>query len=314
MFFLLPIWHEEGWRFPPCTTFLVLANLIIFLVVWPIEKGGGRTVTKDDLTASAQKLVQIVLGENSGVSPDLQEKIRLEKDVYPFPSDALTSYFSLVEENKYRLKGPARYDWDTYYPVFQTQRISKPQQEHSSTPYRRYGFNPWGRWFPGIITHQFLHYGWFHLAGNLLFLWIVGCLLETHIHWHLAWLYVLGGMAAALTQVVWGLPKGESMVGASGAISALMGFSLWAFPREKVKLFYFLLLFVSVRFGTFDSPLWACLPLWILAQVVVALSHTKVAPVTVAYGAHIGGFVFGILLAVFYRILEPPPRVKESYF
>ena len=93
------------------------------------------------------------------------------------------------------------------------------------------------------------------------------------------------------------------MVGASGAIAALMGFALFAMPSERITLFYAYFT-LSGRAGTFESPLWFCLPLWFLQQVFMAMMPLKGALANVGYAAHIGGFCFGASAGLLYRLAE----------
>jgi membrane associated rhomboid family serine protease len=103
-------------------------------------------------------------------------------------------------------------------------------------------------------------------------------------------------MAAAFAQVQVGVPMGSSLVGASGAISALLGFNLLARPQVKVKLLYLVFLLVTPRYGVFDCPLWFFLPIWFLTQLFESMMVVDKAVMNTAYAAHLGGFMFGCLL------------------
>ena len=154
-----------------------------------------------------------------------------------------------------------------------------------------------------LITSAFLHGGWMHIIGNMIFLWGVGPLVEERIGAGIVPLWLAGGAAAALAQAGWGLPEGAVMVGASGAVSAVMGYGLLRAPAARTRVFYALVLFVTARTGLFDAPLWFFLPLWAFEQGVMALMSRAGDWVQTAYGAHVGGFVFGGGLGLLGRIL-----------
>tara|TARA_R110002096_G_scaffold97378_4_gene217145 strand:+ start:1090 stop:1839 length:750 start_codon:yes stop_codon:yes gene_type:complete len=145
-----------------------------------------------------------------------------------------------------------------------------------------------------IITSMFLHAGWMHLAGNMLFLWIFGDNLED-IFGHARYLafYLLSGLSAAVFQVLADPSSGVPMVGASGAIAGVMGGYLLLFPRAKVDILLIIVIFVRI----FPIPAWVMLGLWFAVQLFYGLA-TAADMGGVAYWAHTGGFVGGLLLTV----------------
>jgi len=145
-----------------------------------------------------------------------------------------------------------------------------------------------------LITSMFMHGGWMHLAGNMLFLWIFGDNLEDFFG-HVGFLlfYLATGIAADLAHI---LPDPNSqipLVGASGAIAGVMGGYLLLFPKAKVDV---LLIFV-VFFRVFSLSAWIVLMIWFGLQLFSGVS-TPTAGGGVAYWAHAGGFVAGILMAL----------------
>jgi len=146
----------------------------------------------------------------------------------------------------------------------------------------------------GLFTSMFLHAGWMHLAGNMLFLWIFGDNIEDEMG-HVLYLvfYLACGLAAGLAQVASGPASMVPMVGASGAIAGVMGGSLLLFPRAKVDI---LIIFV-VFFRIFPIPAWIMLALWFAMQFFGGLGANPDAG-GVAYWAHAGGFVIGLILIV----------------
>src|ERR1017187_3271811 len=148
-----------------------------------------------------------------------------------------------------------------------------------------------------LVTHMFLHAGWLHVLGNMLFLWVFGDNVED-ILGHAKYLifYLLCGVTAGLAQVVIDPYSRIPMVGASGAIAGVMGAYLVKFPRSEVKILtWFLFIF------TFDVPAWAMLIYWFGIQLFegfgsVSESAQGASQGGTAFFAHIGGFIVGIVL------------------
>lgn len=145
-----------------------------------------------------------------------------------------------------------------------------------------------------IFTSMFLHGGWLHLAGNMLFLWIYGDNLEEEMG-HLGFLafYLVSGVAAAGLQIAADPASFIPMVGASGAIAGVMGGYLLLFPRAKVDVLFIFVIF----FRIFAIPAWIVLGLWLAIQVFSG-AVTPTDGGGVAYFAHIGGFIAGFVLAI----------------
>lgn len=164
-----------------------------------------------------------------------------------------------------------------------------------------------------LVTNMFLHGGWMHLIGNMLFLWIFGDNIEAKIGTpRFVIFYLLGGIVASLLHVVFNTSSNIPGVGASGAIAALMGAYLIMFPKSKIKMI------VLIFFRTFEVPALLFLGLWFGQQFLAGLgSMTQTADTAgVAWWAHIGGFVFGVAGGFLFRKMTPcwertVPRLKE---
>ncbi len=144
----------------------------------------------------------------------------------------------------------------------------------------------------GLITHMFLHGGWMHLIGNMLFLYIFGDNLEDLMgHIGFAVFYLLGGLGAAFGQMMADPGSSIPMVGASGAIAAVMGGYLLMFPRARIDVLVLLVVFIKI----FTIPAWLMLGLWFALQLVSGL-QMDVLGGGVAYWAHAGGFIVGVVL------------------
>lgn len=151
-----------------------------------------------------------------------------------------------------------------------------------------------GQNLPSLITHMFLHGGWMHLGGNMLFLWIFGDNLEDLMgHAKFLLFYLIGGLAAAALQIAVDPTSQISMVGASGAIAAVLGGYLLLFPRARVDVVLILIIFYKV----FPVPAWMMLGLWFGIQLFDGVT-TPVQDGGVAYYAHVGGFIAGLLLCL----------------
>jgi membrane associated rhomboid family serine protease len=142
-----------------------------------------------------------------------------------------------------------------------------------------------------IISSQFLHGNIFHLAGNMWFLYLFGNNIEDQLgHWKFLFFYLLCGIVAALAQVATSPMSVVPMVGASGAISGVMGAYLVRFPRARILSLVFLGIFITA----IPIPSAIFLGLWIAGQTVYAAMANPNLP-GVAYLAHIGGFVIGAI-------------------
>src|SRR5512136_1310775 len=153
-----------------------------------------------------------------------------------------------------------------------------------------------GRNWITILTAMFMHAGWMHILGNMLFLWVFGPEIEDVMGAgrYLAF-YLLGGLAATVAQVVVDPTSTIPNLGASGAIAAVMGAFLITYPRDKIRTVLIIGWFVRITF----VPAILLVGLWILIQVVsqVGVTAQGSAGGGIAYMAHIGGFIFGAITA-----------------
>ncbi len=147
------------------------------------------------------------------------------------------------------------------------------------------------------VTSMFLHGGWMHLLGNGLFLWVFGNNIEDSMgHLRFIVFYLLCGLAAAGAQIAIDPGAVVPMVGASGAISGVMGAYLVLYPRARVNMLFIIIIFIRV----IPLPAWLVLLYWIGLQVLSAwpdlVGIEREVSAGVAFMAHIGGFVAGMLL------------------
>jgi membrane associated rhomboid family serine protease len=170
-----------------------------------------------------------------------------------------------------------------------------PFIERWSVVPRRLLANPGGD-FPTIFTSMFMHAGWLHLGGNMLYLWIFGDNVEDNFG-HIKFLifYLLCGIAATLAQLAFSAGSGVPNLGASGAIAGVLGAYIVLFPRGQVK--------VLMGRGVIPMPALVVIGLWIVLQFVSGIGSVTQSAETggVAYMAHIGGFLAGIILTFVLR-------------
>jgi membrane associated rhomboid family serine protease len=153
-----------------------------------------------------------------------------------------------------------------------------------------------------LVTSMFLHGGWFHLIGNMMFLWVFGNNIEDAMgHVRFVFFYLIGGLAAAAAQMAMNPTSTVPMVGASGAVSAVLGAYLLLYPRVPIHTFVFLGLFAT----TIRLPAYVMLGYWIVLQVLGGLpSLAGMDRGGVAFFAHIGGFAAGLVLVKVFETRE----------
>jgi membrane associated rhomboid family serine protease len=162
-----------------------------------------------------------------------------------------------------------------------------------------------------LLTSMFLHGGWGHLGGNMLFLWIFGDNIEHRIgHVRFLVFYLICGLAAGIAHIVFNSTSMIPTVGASGAISGVLGGYLLLFPRNRV--------YVMTWGGVAAVPAVLMLGLWILLQFINGFGTVAQTPETggVAYLAHIGGFAAGMILAPLFagrRTVRSGTRAVRRY-
>jgi membrane associated rhomboid family serine protease len=165
-----------------------------------------------------------------------------------------------------------------------------------------------------LVTSIFLHGGWLHIAGNMLFLWVFGDNVEDRLG-HIGYLlfYLVGGMAASIAQVAIDPESLVPIVGASGAVAAVLGaYFIW-YPGATVNVIipFFVLIFIPL-----PVPAIIMIGLWFLQNLVAGYASlgTDIAGEGgIAFFAHIGGFVYGMILAILLFNVGRRRRPKRAY-
>lgn len=287
---LIPLRHEnmEGRRWPVITFALIALNVLIFLGThWKIaaqepERVEVRThvlllaAMHPDLRTSAD-IEKFVDGVKSKVPEEAWARFASRSRT---PMDAWDARIRLVEDPE-----QLQAEMDSL-----AQHFAEVQK---SSILENYAFEPGRPRAIAILTSMFLHSGWLHLIGNMWFLWLAGFILEDR------WgrviypiFYLLAGIAATLFHVMIYPSSLAPMLGASGAIAALMGAFLVRFPKLKIEMLWFMLFF---RYRFKIAAYWL-LPIWLFMEVSDGVLSGQASGV--AHWAHVGGFIFGVVGAL----------------
>lgn len=159
-----------------------------------------------------------------------------------------------------------------------------------------------------VFTSMFMHGGFLHIASNMLYLWIFGNNIEDTLgHFRFLFFYLVCGIVAAYSHAVTAPSSLMPMIGASGAVSGVLGAYLLLYPRARVHTLVFLGFFVQI----IRLPAYFVIGFWIVIQIINGLVSKGVADQGgVAWFAHIGGFIFGLLLIM----LLLRQRRKKRYY
>jgi len=151
-----------------------------------------------------------------------------------------------------------------------------------------------------LLSSMFMHGGWLHILGNMLYLWVFGDQIEDLLgHGKFVLFYLGSGLVAALAQIMLDTDSRIPTLGASGAIAGILGAYIVKFPRNSVR--------VLSQIGISHVPAILALGLWIVIQIVGQVGVSRGQSTGVAYMAHIGGFVAGVILVL---LLAPRGAVR----
>lgn len=285
---LIPLRHENmrGRRWPYITFAFIGLNIIIFLLTnGPMHQ---------QLLQSARTRVQLL--SFTAVHPELQLSSAPESYIESVKKQVTSEQWEqFAQKQKAALQSkrnasenedPAalQQQMDSLCASFETElRTGMPES---------YAFVPALHRPLSYITANFLHSGWLHLMGNMWFLWLAGFILEDNWGRVIYPIFYLVAGAAALQFYAWCAPGSYMpLVGASGAVAALMGAFLVRFPKMKIEMAVFGL-FVRYKF---QAPAYYLLPLWLAMEFFYGSVMGVSSPV--AHWAHVGGFLFGMVAA-----------------
>ena len=161
-----------------------------------------------------------------------------------------------------------------------------------------------------LFTSMFLHGGWLHFLSNMWTLFIFGDNVEDRMGpFGFLLFYLFGGLAASALEILVGVNDTIPVIGASGAIAGILGAYLVLYPRSRVVTLIFVLFFIT----TVRIPAVFYLGFWFLSQVYSGLTSLGGASGGVAWWAHVGGFVFGLLMVRRF-LFRPPPLPRPNYY
>jgi membrane associated rhomboid family serine protease len=290
---LLPIQHENmsARRWPVITLGLILVNFVAFLGTnWVMEKQDSKlSQVREHILILAARNPELIL------TPEVQEW----RDA--FRSQDPAAWADLQDPNVEVLD-----DWDARMRQIDDPAALQTEMDSIASQYstllassidQRYAFVSAHPRLIAYLTSNFLHLGWFHLLCNMWFLWLAGFVLED------AWgrtLYLLVYMTAgavACQVYAWASPGSIApLLGASGAVSGLMGAFLVRFPRMKIRMMWFFDLGLF-PFSRFWIRAYWILPVWALLEINYGTGPRD----GIGHWAHVGGFLFGGIAAVALR-------------
>jgi len=284
---LIPLRHENmhGRRWPIITFALIGLNTLIFLMThWTMETQQSKRVETS--------LHLLIL---AATHPELKTTPEAATFIEHVKKKSGRSWQQIATPNR-RVEDA----WDAQMRLQEDPEKLQEEMDTLCQDYEesertsiveRYGFVPAHPTAISYLTANFLHGGWLHLIGNMWFLWLAGFILEDN--WGrpiYAVLYLISG-AASLLFYAWCSPGSFTpLLGASGAVAALMGAFLVRFPKLKIEMAFFAVLFYRIKF---QAPAYCLLPLWLFMEFFYGASLG--AGDSVAHWAHVGGFLFGML-------------------
>jgi len=296
---IIPIGHESDTvRRLPWITFIIMASCLIIHIFLSFE------VNKNikELESTARELEQYYFDH-----PYLELDSEIKKLIFG------EGYAEEIEQmlDMYRREDP---DEIHLFQEEEQEELNELSRRLKNTlnnvPYRKWGFIPAKKSFLALLTYMFIHSGWLHLFGNLLFLYLTGPFIED-VWGRLIYtaFYLIMGMLSALMFAQHYPNLTGPLIGASGAIAGVMGAFLIRYWKTKIRFFYFFFIFIPV---TFKAPAWLMLPLWLLLEYFNANIMDAVNPEGgsgVAHWVHVSGFVFGVIAALGMKA----SKIEEKY-
>jgi|SRR5690348_16166112 len=304
---VLPLWvkglSDRPW--PWVTTVLILINFAVFL-------GTHTQIDQESRDVSRVELPMLLI---SAAHPEIDP-----------PADVKPLIDSFAKDNKPLWDGirsgkqPPSDEWDRemrdWGPMQARHELEdlaiRWKQAQPDSVLQNYAFYPYKPTLTSFLTANFLHGGWLHLIGNMWFLWLAGAMMENVWGpWIYTGFYLLAGVGGLVAHGTTYPHSVMPLLGASGAIAGLIGGFLVRFPEAKIDLVAILF----IRVIRFEWPAYIVLPLWIALQMVWGFFVRNGGGV--AYLAHVGGFMFGVAMAVALRYMgleRPLPESQEPQF
>ncbi|MDI9244015.1 rhomboid family intramembrane serine protease [Marinobacter sp. CHS3-4] len=312
---ILPVEKSVNWKRPPWMT---LGLMLTCLLVFVFYQGDDNRLANEAIEAYLESDLQAL--EAPAYEDYLQRKIRLDGEQSRV--EQLQNFTQLREQGEdFWIAASLVFDAEFYnYLLANRSVIWAPEQRRTwmeqrseiQTQYvnrmsaRQLGLVPAEMSLYTLITHQFLHGGWGHIIGNLVFLFLLGFTVEKALGpGKFLMAYLLCGAFAGLVFSAFSASSPVPLVGASGSISGLMGMYVAIFGLQKIRFFYF----VGVYFNYVRAPALAMLPVWLGKEIY---DYWFAGATGIAYMAHAGGLIAGAGLV--WLLGKSWLQVKEEFF
>ncbi|GAB2893323.1 rhomboid family intramembrane serine protease [Microbulbifer echini] len=294
---IIPIQNKPDWRRPPLMCFaLILANLLMFVFYQGGDEARWQKAEEyyfsSDLPELEEQHFLIYVNEEH---PEWRLQMDVEGEEFVYRELLWNPEFHQWLLPKLELEGQT--EW-----LQQRQNFAELRDQVSSLAL---GLTPAEPTISGAFGHMFLHGSWDHLIGNMVFLLLFGLSVELALGglWFIT-LYLIGGLAAAGLHMLVESGSHVPMVGASGAVSAIMGMFVAIYGVRRLRFFYTL----GFMFGEFSAPALMVLPLW-LGKEVFGYFYGDAG---IAYWAHTGGLLAGFVLALMLLYWRPPVQAMPE--
>jgi membrane associated rhomboid family serine protease len=304
---LIPITHEnlKGRRLPVITIAIIALNLVAFLLTY----SSLETENKELSQVRLHILLLAAAHPEAQTSPVEQTLVERYKQANPM------GFKEMANPNRNLIDA-----WDVQMRLWEDPaRINDEmatlgqqwEQLQANSSASKFAFVPAQPTALTYITANFLHGGWLHIIFNMWFLWLAGTCLED------AWgrviypiFYLVSGVVALLIHALVFPTSMIPVIGASGAVAGLMGAFLVRFTKTRIELMFVMLLGFRPYTHRFKAPAYLLLPLWLAAQLFSAAYSGQSGGV--AYHAHIGGFLFGVAVALVMRFSGLEHKVDQK--
>ena len=304
---IIPLTGKISWRNPPAVTIcIILLNCLVFFFFQSEEK---EIFYKAKEYYFESELAEIEVGRYVEYTQPKPKAMPSLKEQHKLDEETLVRYHIKMDKDYGFLKKLRNNEIITYQdPVYAKWKKLRNiyEEKLSKVVFINYGFRPAYKSLTTFFTYMFLHGSFGHLLGNMIFLWIVGCVLELGCGRFLyTGIYLMGGfLAVGLFWLVY-MQSTVPLVGASGAIAGLMGTFTVLFGKKKVNIFYSL----GFYFNYVKVPAIILLPIWI-GNELYQLFFGGMSQV--AYVAHIGGLAGGAMMG--FISLKFPLILDENIF
>jgi len=304
---IIPLTGKISWRNPPAVTIcIILINCLVFFFFQSGEKElfyeAKEYYFESELAEiEVPRYIEYAKQKIKGI-PDLQKSKELDKETlvrYHVEMDQDYGFLKRLRNDEVITRqDPVYAKWKKLKNIY--------EEKLSRVVFINYGFRPAYKSLTTYFTYMFLHGSFGHLFGNMIFLWIVGCVLELGCGRILyTGIYLIGGLLSAVLFWLVYMQSTVPLVGASGAIAGLMGTFTVLFGKKRVNIFYSL----GFYFNYVKVPAIILLPIWI-GNELYQLFFSGISQV--AYVAHIGGLAGGAILG--FICLKFPVILDENIF